>query len=273
MVEFDTARGGWVITDAAIAQAVLRDAVSWSSDHFDGPRPAEHDRWTDELAASDRGLAELLEVAPQTLVAIDPPDHGRLRRILRRAFAPAAIERLRPLVEESVERALPAVVLGAPVDVVMAFTRPVPFRVVATLLGVERAGWDRLEALAHAASTDDTAREDRDALRGRLEAELGILRFFTERLAAPALAGEDPRVLPSLRSAVAAGELSAREAAGLCREMLVAGADSVGHHLAAGVERSPPGPTTRGVRSYLTHVRGPMASHPQPWARPRVQQG
>ena len=38
--------------------------------------------------------------------------------------------------------------------------------------------------------------------------------------------------LPVLREAVAAGTITPREAAGLCREVLVAGSDSVGHLLA-----------------------------------------
>ena len=137
-------RDGWVIEDAATALEVLRDPATWSSDRFDGPRPAEHAAWIEQLKAED-GMRELLELTPQALVGLDPPQHTRMRAVLRRTFAPAAIEALRPLVAEEVEAALGAIVTGEPVDVVAVFTRPVPFRVVARLLALPREHWSELE--------------------------------------------------------------------------------------------------------------------------------
>jgi hypothetical protein len=68
---------------------------------------------------------------------------------------------------------------------------------VARLIGLERADWPALEALAHAASTDDTATEDRAALRARL---LGSsARRSRSRPRAR------PSVSPHPRSAAAAG--------------------------------------------------------------------
>ena len=181
-----------------------------------------------ELAASEPSVRELLALTPQALVALDPPDHGRLRNVLRRAFAPgrrrgaAAMRRGR---DRGV--AAGAIVTGEPVDVVAAFTRPLPFRIVARLLGLARPDWPALEALAHAASTDDTAAESRDALRARLLAERDVMRFFLTHLETP---GDG--ILATLRAAIADGTITPREAAGLCREVLVAGSESVGHLLA-----------------------------------------
>jgi cytochrome P450 len=199
----------------------MHDPATWSSDRFDGPRPAAYDTWVAELEAEDPGVRELLALTPHALVGLDPPDHGRLRAVLRRQFAPAAVEELRAMIAEEVDAAL---VTGTPIDVVAA----VPFRVVARLLGLPRGEWAELEALAHAASTDDTATEDRAGLRTRLLAERDVMRFFLAQLNAPSAGG----ILPLLRTAVADGVISAREAAGLCREVLVAGSDSVGHLLA-----------------------------------------
>jgi len=230
MVQRHDTLDGWVITDPATAVAVLRDPASWSSDRFDGPRPEVHDRWVRELAETEEGLRELLEVAPQALIGLDPPQHTRMRAVLRRPFAPAAVQALRPVVAEEVEAALGGIVTGEPVDVVEAFTRPVPFRIVARLLGLPRAAWAELEALAHAASTDDTATETFEELRARLLAERDIMRFFVDHLARDAEAPSEA-VLPVLRAAVAEGTITPREGAGLCREVLVAGSDSVGHLL------------------------------------------
>jgi cytochrome P450 len=117
---------GWVVMDAPTALSVLHDPVTWSSDRFDGPRPAGYDTWVSELEASDPGVRELLALTPPALVGLDPPDHGRLRAILRRPFAPAAVEALRATIAEEVGAALGTIVTGVPVDVVPAFTGPVP---------------------------------------------------------------------------------------------------------------------------------------------------
>lgn len=42
-------------------------------------------------------MRELLALTPQALVALGPPHHGRMRAVLRRAFAPSAVEALRPM--------------------------------------------------------------------------------------------------------------------------------------------------------------------------------
>jgi cytochrome P450 len=241
---------GWVIGDAATAIEVLRAPELWSSDRFDGPRPAEHDAWIERLAATEDGVRELLSVAPQALVGLDPPLHTRMRAVLRRAFAPSAVAALRPMVAEEVAGALGGIVTGAPVDVVATFTRPVPFRVVARLLGLPRADWAELERLAHAASTDDTATEDFASLRARLLAERDVMRFFLAHLDGP---GEGDELLPVLRAALAAQAITPREAAGLCREVLVAGSDSVGHLLAGALHELATGPRPADLTAFIEH--------------------
>ncbi len=187
----------------------MLDPDTWSSDRFDGPRPALYDAWVEELAAEQPEIRELLALNPQALVALDPPDHTRLRNVMRRAFSPAAVAALRPMVEREAEALLPTDVDG--------FSRALPFRVVMRWLEVPEPDWPRLERLAHAASTGDTAAEDREALRTRLLAERDVMRFFLAHR--PALLRDDDTI-------------SAREAAGLCREVLVAGSESVAHLLA-----------------------------------------
>ena len=243
---------GWVVTDAPTAREVMRDPGLWSSDRFDGPRPAAYDAWVAELAAEDPGVRELLALTPQALIGLDPPDHGRLRAVLRRSFAPAAVAGLRPIVAEEVEAALAAIVTGEPVDVVPAFTRPVPFRVVARLLALPRADWAELEALAHAAGTDDTAAEDRSASSRARRPERDVMRFFLARLDGPA-SEDDVHVLPVLRTAIADGAITPREAAGLCREVLVAGSDSVGHLLAGALGELATRPRPDDLAAFIEH--------------------
>ena len=145
-----------------------------------------------------------------------------------------------------------------------AFTRPVPFRVVARLLGLPRADWAELEALAHAASTDDTATEDFAALRARILAERDVMRFFVAHLDGP------ERGAPAAPARRGRGRRRSRprEAAGLCREVLVAGSDSVGHLLAGALRRSRRRPAGRPApRSSSNGWRSTRRSRPSGDAR------
>ncbi len=225
--------GGWAVTERALAERVLRDAATWSSDTIDGPRPAGHDHWVAELAEEEPALRELLAVPLQTLLALDPPGHTRLRRVLVPFLSAARIRRLAPAIDAEVDRLAPRVLTGAPVDFVAAFATDLPLRTVAALLGLPDADRDAFARLAAAASTSNPHLETKETLRARLLAELALMRRFAALLAAPAGALTAGSVLAGLRDAVGAGALTAREAIGLCRELLVAGAETTVDLLAA----------------------------------------
>jgi cytochrome P450 len=73
------------------------------------------------------------------LLAVDPPDHTRLRRLLARAFVPSRVAALEaPIRAHAAELLddLAAAGPGATVDLVTGFARPLPFRVIGDLLGV-----------------------------------------------------------------------------------------------------------------------------------------
>jgi cytochrome P450 len=221
--------GGWAVTDHALACAVLRDAATWSSDSVDGPRPDGYEHWIAELTAEAPELAALLELPPQALLALDPPEHTVLRRVLMPWLAAAGVRRLQPLVDEHVAALAPALLTGEPVDAVAAFARPLPVAVTGGLLGLAPGEHDEFAALAGAASTSNPHRETKATLRARLHAEVELMRRFGERLDAP----PDGGVIAGLRDAVAAGTLSRRGALGLCRELVVAGTETIADHVAA----------------------------------------
>jgi cytochrome P450 len=94
--------GGWVLTRYADVKACLADA-RLSSDRI---TPFVQHRAGRVDAAARRTDAPAIETLGQTLgfwaVFTDPPKHTHLRALMYRAFAPRAVERLRPRIEEIV---------------------------------------------------------------------------------------------------------------------------------------------------------------------------
>lgn len=227
--------GGWVVCDVAAAQHVLRDIENWSSDAFEGPVDPRRARWLEELAEDLPGLEELLATPLQALLALDPPDHPRLRSVMTPWFSAANVRRLEPLVDSLVADALGDLVTGDPVEAVAAFATPLPLRFIATLLGLPRERWHHFAELAGAASTGNPHLEDKDALRERLRAEIELMRFFADAITGTASDLDVHGLLAGLRGALEERRLTLREATGLCREVLVAGAESTVHHLSSGL--------------------------------------
>jgi cytochrome P450 len=112
----------------------------------------------DMQAAFASGSAVLAEGLPgpafaRHMLAVDAPDHTRLRRLVSAAFSLRRIEGLRPRVQGIVDRLLDDIAAHGPnrrVDLVAEFAFPLPFTVICELLGV--AEGDR-ETLARELTT------------------------------------------------------------------------------------------------------------------------
>jgi cytochrome P450 len=65
----------------------------------------------------------------------DPPDHTRLRRLVSKAFTPRAVQALGPRITGLVDSMLDAAERAGRVDLVDALAFPLPFAVIAEMLG------------------------------------------------------------------------------------------------------------------------------------------
>jgi cytochrome P450 len=111
----------WMVTGPAEARAVLANEHDFSNDI----RPY----------AGKRGSASDGDIGG--LGFTDPPEHTRLRRLLTPQFTMRRLERLRPSIQDIVERRLDAMQSAGPdVDLVTEFAFPVPFLVICELLGL-----------------------------------------------------------------------------------------------------------------------------------------
>ena len=77
----------------------------------------------------------------------DPPDHTRLRRLVSKAFTPRAIEALRPRITGLVDGMLDRMAAEGSVDLVDALAFPLPFSVIAEMLGTPPADHERIRQL------------------------------------------------------------------------------------------------------------------------------
>lgn len=91
-----------------------------------------------------RDIGATLPETPGALLYYDPPDHGRMRRLVQPAFAPSRIRALEDKVRARARTLLDAIEPGVPVDVVDALAVPFPLLVIADLLGVPEARFDDL---------------------------------------------------------------------------------------------------------------------------------
>ena len=127
-------------------------------------------------AATAPGAPRLGPARPQakSLMAMDPPDHTRLRRLLAPAFTRRRMDALRGHVEEIADRLVAAMAeSGPPAEVAAGLSRPLAITVICELLGVPVADRTKFEdwtnrSLALAVTAGEDVVRARAELRGYL---------------------------------------------------------------------------------------------------------
>ncbi|MEV7674644.1 cytochrome P450 [Streptomyces sp. NPDC088752] len=153
----------WLVSGHATARALLADQrLSTDSTRDDFPLPTER-------------VAGLRRRRRAALLGWDDPEHNVQRRMLIPSFTLKRAERLRPRIQETVDRLLDAMeAQGPPAELVSAFALPVPSIVICDLLGVPYADHDFFEEQSRRLLRGPTGADTEDAL-ARLEGYLGDL--------------------------------------------------------------------------------------------------
>ncbi|WP_430783104.1 cytochrome P450 family protein [Actinoplanes sp. G11-F43] len=92
--------------------------------------------------AASAGQSGITAAISRHMLAVDPPDHTRLRRLVSAAFTVRRIEALRPRIEEIATGLLDAIDGRPEADLIDTFAFPLPIQVICELLGVPAADRD-----------------------------------------------------------------------------------------------------------------------------------
>ncbi|WP_040865695.1 cytochrome P450 [Nocardia exalbida] len=174
------------------------------------------------------GMPAATEPSPQVpglFVAMDPPDHTRLRRKLTGAFTVRRMKQLEERIIEITERQLDEMArLTPPVDLVEAFALPVPSLVICELLGVPYADRETFQVNSAKFLVKEQPLEEKMAAYGAMTTYLAGL--VTRKRAEP---GED--ILSDLARH---DDLTIEELTGVAFLLLLAGHETTANMLALG---------------------------------------
>ncbi|NUP02361.1 MAG: cytochrome P450 [Nonomuraea sp.] len=126
--------GFWVASTHDDVSALLRSGASVELRNVTTPESAEQTSMpaTDDVSMLHR----------------DPPDHTRLRRLVQKAFTPRAVNALEPRIAELTDGMLDEIAAAASVDLVPALAFPLPFAVIAEMLGTPPTDHARVRDLS-----------------------------------------------------------------------------------------------------------------------------
>jgi cytochrome P450 len=174
------------------------------------------------------GMPVATEPSPQIpgmFIAMDPPDHTRLRKRLTGAFTVKRMKQLEEHIVEVAERQLDHLAqLAPPVDLVAEFALPVPSLVICELLGVPYADRETFQVNSAKFLVKEQPLEEKMAA-------FGALNTFLAELVASKRATPSDDILSDLARQ---DDLTIEELTGIAFLLLLAGHETTANMLALG---------------------------------------
>jgi pentalenic acid synthase len=214
-VEFLDGKAGWVVTRHEEARALLSDP-RLSSDRTDPNYPRISAR------------ATAVPGQQPAFIGMDPPEHGRHRRMTISEFTVKRINALRPRIEEIAEQAADQLrAAGPPADLVVNYAMPIPSLVICEVLGVPYADHaffeDASRRMARAGSEEETA------------VPLMELANYLDSLVEAATKRPAPGLIGKLaREELARGELTRESLVSTAQLLLAAGHETTANMISLG---------------------------------------
>ncbi|MFN3647965.1 MAG: cytochrome P450 [Armatimonadota bacterium] len=185
------------------------------------PTPPEH-----------RPLTEMLA---HWMLFKDPPDHGRLRRLVSRALDATVLERVRPRIAALSHQLLDAADGRETLDLIGDFAYPLPLLLVSELLGVPETDYPRLrELFRQVILALDLTRTD-EHLRRAAKITTFFLDYFRALAAEQTRSPRDNLLGALIAARDGEQRLTTDELAANCVLLLYAGHEATTHTLGNGV--------------------------------------
>jgi cytochrome P450 len=213
-----------------VARGELPDrSTAWLVGGYEQVRQVLTDqRFSRALAAAPgRSLQGIELSAADSIIAMDPPEHTRLRKLVASAFTARRVEALRPRVAAIADELIGALTARRqPTDLMTSFSLPLPVRVICELLGVPTADMDKFRTWS-ATLIGDWEQDSGEILTALAEQYEYFAELITIRRTRP---GDD--LLSALIAARDSGDrLSEEELTNLACTILVAGYETTAHHI------------------------------------------
>ncbi|CUU55343.1 Cytochrome P450 [Parafrankia irregularis] len=166
---------------------------------------------------------------PGSMLRMDPPNHTRVRGLVKSAFMPRTTAGIRDRIENLVNRLLDAAIEAGEVDLMEAFARPLPLTIIGDLLGIPREDHTMVQkwSLEIVRGTDPDILQTPESLARRPAAMAEFEAYFAALLARRRV---DPRddILTGLCAAQDEGQLNGgREPLGLAVGLLIGGYETI----------------------------------------------
>ena len=107
----------------------------------------DHRNFSNNLkrARHSRGIVAARRKLKPSMLALDPPDHTRLRRLVNRAFTPRSVAKLEDFIRATAHGLVDKVEGADEFDLMKAFAAPLPTIVIARMIGVPERDLDRFK--------------------------------------------------------------------------------------------------------------------------------
>ncbi|NEE03473.1 cytochrome P450 [Phytoactinopolyspora halotolerans] len=210
-------RAAWLVTRHAEIRQLLSDPrVSARRQHPGFP-----------FATPARAAAERHEEA---FISKDPPEHGRLRKMLTRYFAVRRIERLRPVVQDIVDGLIDDIEeSGPPADLVRQLALELPARTICHIFGLPPEERHYFQSRDHRRNALDS--DPADVVAATEE----MLHYVDALVASKQRSPGDDLISELVRDQLDTGAAERGELVAILRHLLAAGHDTTANMIALGV--------------------------------------
>lgn len=220
--------GIWAVTRYEDVRHVLRSPLVFSSTAFQ----AVFQMLSPALMQEDTSVVN-------SMIAKDPPDHTRLRRLVNRAFTPEAITDLEPRIRKLSQDLLAAIGDKPEFDLVHEFSMPLPVIVIAEMLGVDPGRKEDFKRWS-----DDTVtlsskpgHQDPDEIRRKVTSRKEFHAYFREMIEARRQNPQDDLISALIKAKEESDALTAEEILSMTVLLLIAGNETTTNLIANAVRQ------------------------------------